>query len=130
MYKRTNFFSVFINIFKKNIFLLFLTIFFSFNQILSYQVDLPSSTSDVKSESIIDGWSYYVKLSKTINTYLWIAVWFVSLIVVLYAWFLLVSSSWNPEDLKKANKMLIWWLVWIFVSLLSYLIIKLMVKLF
>jgi len=130
MYKRTNFFSVFINIFKKNIFLLFLTIFFSFNQILSYQVDLPSSTSDVKSESIIDGWSYYVKLSKTINTYLWIAVWFVSLIVVLYAWFLLVSSSWNPEDLKKANKMLIWWLVWIFVSLLSYLIIKLLVNLF
>ena len=105
-------------------------IFFSFNQILSYQVDLPSSTSDVKSESIIDGWSYYVGLSKTINTYLWIAVWFVSLIVVLYAWFLLVSSSWNPEDLKKANKMLIWWLVWIFVSLLSYLIIKLLVNLF
>ena len=102
---------------------------------LSYQVDVPNPTNDIKSRI---GWSiydlttnnYYQIFAKTINIYLWFIFGSVALAMVLYGWILLISSNWDPADLKKANKILIWWLVWIFVSLLAYLIIKLLINLF
>lgn len=101
-----------------------------------YQVDLPSPTSNIQSEwTITDSDSvknkpYFEYISKILTTYVWLFTWVVAFAVVLYAWFLLTTSQWTPEDLKKANKMLVWWLVWIFVSLLSYLIIKVLINLF
>ncbi len=100
---------------------------------LSYQVDLPNSTNDIKSEKKIEvsaNNNYYQDLSKTINSYLWFIFGSVALWMVLYGWILLISSNGDPAELKKANKILIWWLVWIFVSLLAYLIIRLLINLF
>ena len=101
----------------------------------AYQVDIPQSTSDINSQNwwTIDDLSndtYYQDLSKTINDYLWFIFGSIALWMVLYGWILLISSNGDPADLKKANKILIWWLVWIFVSLLAYLIIKLLINLF
>ena len=100
-----------------------------------YQVDLPSPTSNIQSEWTIlssssQKHSYFFNVFKVLTTYIWLFTWVVAFWVVLYAWFLLVSSHWTPEDLKKANKMLVWWLVWIFVSLLSYLLVKVLINLF
>ncbi len=102
---------------------------------LSYQVDVPNSTNDVQSEnwwSIDDlsNYDYYQSLAKTVNTYLWFIFGSIALWMVIYWWILLISSNWDSAELKKANNILIWWLVWIFVSLLAYLIIKLLINLF
>ena len=100
----------------------------------SYKVEtIYHETTDIRTNWDTDvEWdnTEYLKLSKTINKYLWFFMWTVSLIVVVYAWFLLMSSNWSDEDLKKWNKMLIWGLVWIFVSLLAYVIIRLLIDLF
>ncbi len=101
----------------------------------SYKVDiLPDSTKDIQSTASItdssDTKNYYQSLAKKVNIYLWFIFGSVALGMVLYGWILLISSNWDPAELKKANKILIWWLVWIFVSLLAYLIIKLLINLF
>ena len=120
----------------KKFFLLFVSAFiliFS-NLSFSYKVSVWDINWDIKTEwnsEISSDWNnYYTSISKTVNKYLWIFMWTVSLIVVIYAGFLLMSSNWASEDLKKANKMLTWWVVWIFVSLLSYIIVKLLIGLF
>jgi len=120
----------------KKFLLLFVSAFILFfsNFSFSYKVSLLDVDWDIKtngnSEISSDWNNYYANISKTVNKYLWIFMWTVSLVVVIYAWFLLMSSNWASEDLKKANKMLTWWVVWIFVSLLSYIIVKLLIGLF
>jgi len=118
---------------KKIILLISLFLWISF--VSSYQVDVPNPTNDVKSQIwwTIDDLTttdYYQSLAKTINTYLWFIFGSVALWMLLYGWILLISSNGDPAELKKANKILIWGLVWIFVSLLAYLIIKLLINLF
>ena len=106
---------------------LFLGFFYSF----SYNVELPNANDNVKvNETSISKSNYYKNLSKQVNKYLWYAMWVISFAMVIYAGILLVTSSGNSEDLKKANKILIWWLVWIFVSLFAYTIINLLINLF
>ena len=108
-----------------------------------YQVDLPNPTQNIQSEWTIiaskvdeddekkeDRMPYFEYLVKILTTYIWLFTWVVAFWVVLFAWFLLTTSQWTPEDLKKANKMLVWWLVGIFVSLLSYLLVKVLINLF
>ena len=118
----------------KNVILLFsLILWLWFSS--AYQVDVPKSTTDINSEvwwSIDDlsNDNYYQDVAKTVNDYLWFIFGSVALWMVLYGWILLISSNGDPADLKKANKILIWWLIWIFVSLLAYLIIKLLIHLF
>ena len=114
---------------------LFLVIFFWVWLTFSYQVDVPNSTNDINSQvwwtiDDLTTYNYYQSLAKTINDYLWFIFGSVALWMVLYGWILLISSNGDPADLKKANKILIWGLVWIFVSLLAYLIIKLLINLF
>ena len=98
----------------------------------TYQVDLPRSTKNIQSPwTIYDGnEDFYNKIWKTITTYIWFFTWVVAFVVVLTAGYHLFSSKGNPENLKKANKMLIWWLVWIFVSLLSYVFVRVLITLF
>ncbi len=100
----------------------------------SYEVDLPWPTQNIHSTSNISMSSsddpYYMSLFKVINKYLWFFTGVVSFILVLTAGYRLVTSKWKAEDLKKANKMLVWGLVGIFVSLLSYAIVKVLINLF
>jgi len=121
---------------KKQIFILFLCVISFFSVSFSYKVSLPdsvSASSDVKlieTSEVSDDNNYYIELSKTINDYLWFFLWSVAFAAVIYAGFLLLSSNGSEEDLKKWNKILTWWLIWIFVSLLSYAIVKLLIWLF
>ena len=122
---------------KKIILLVSLIFWLAFSNAwnFTYEVDLPNqkNLTDIKSKGNIivsKSDNYYQDLSKTINDYLWFIFGSVALWMVLYGWILLISSNGDPADLKKANKILIWWLVWIFVSLLAYLIIRLLINLF
>jgi len=118
----------------KKIFLIVLLLS-TLNSSFSYQVDLPNSTNDIKSQiwwsvDSLSSQDYYQSLASVINKYLWFFMWVISLWMVLYAWFLLVSSNGKADDHKKANNILVWWLIGIFVSLLSYIIVKLLIHLF
>ena len=117
----------------KKIILFLWFLFWLFVYTYSYKVDVPQTdvTYNSVSEDTVDWWNEeYINLSEKINRYLWFFMWTISFVVVVYAWFLLMSSNGNPEDLKKWNKMLTWGLIWIFVSLLSYVIVKLLIGLF
>ena len=99
----------------------------------SYQVELPDATVNIQSPWAIDASTnkdFYKTIWETLTTYIWFFTWVVAFIVVLTAGFYLFTSKGSQEDLKKANKMLIWWLVWIFVSLLSYVFVRVLITLF
>lgn len=113
--------------------IIILLIFFSISivTVFSYEVDLPGRGDNVSSESSITTTDndFYIKTSKTINKYLWYMLWTVAFGVVLYAWVILLKAEWVDTELKKANKILIWWLIWIFTSLLAYPIINILINL-
>lgn len=106
-------------------------IFFNFSFVSSYQVDLPTWMSDVKSEATIDQANekdFHINFSSFINKYLWFILGPISFWVVIYAWILLMKSNWEEAEMKKWNKILTWWIVWIFVSLWAYTIINLLIN--
>ena len=139
---------------KKLIFLLLFSFYGVFNFSKAYEVDLSNPTENIQSEVVIEtekndwkkevfSWKkwvktkkdsddipFYEKLFKTLIIYIWLFTWVVAFWAVVYAGFYLLTSAWNPEDLKKANKTLVWWLVGIFVSLLAYVLVKVLINLF
>lgn len=113
--------------FKKIILLFF---FMIFNTIFSYEVSLPNAWDDIKSESSITiENNFYINTSRKITDYIWYIFWSISFWVLIYAWILLIKSYWQQESLKKANKILIWSIIWIFTSLLAYKIVDLLINL-
>jgi len=102
-------------------------------QSLAYEVDLPNPTTNIQSEwsiSYSSGDPFYQTLAKIFTTYIWKITWVVAFVVVVTAWYWLLSSTGKSEDLKKANKMLLWWLVGILVSLLAYTFVMVLINLF
>jgi len=116
---------------KKLIFI-FIVFFLNILQVFAYQVDIPAANWDisVKSTTVEVSDNSYIGISKLVNEYLWFFLGVVSLWAVIYAWYLLISSNGDSNDMKKANKILIWWVVGIFVALFAYVITKLLVWLF
>jgi len=72
----------------------------------------------------------FFQLIQTVNEYLRFGIGVVCMAVLVVGWFKLMTASGNPEKLKQANKLLMWALIWILISLLSYAIIRLVVNLF
>lgn len=96
----------------------------------SYEVDLPDWGNDIQSKtSITVNETFYISISKIVTKYLWYIMWSISFGMLLYAWILLMKSEWEDKELKKANKIIIWWVVWLFTSLLSYWIVNLIINL-
>ena len=65
-----------------------------------------------------------------INDYLWFSIAGVAMVVLVYWWIKLITASWKEDSVSAANKMIFSALIAIFVSILSYAIIKLVVNLF
>ena len=74
--------------------------------------------------------SSFFQLIQTINQYLRFGIGVVCMAVLVIGGFKLITASGNPEKLKQANKLLMWALIGILISLLSYSIIRLVVNLF
>lgn len=72
----------------------------------------------------------FTKFVQLANTYLWIAVLVVFMIMLIYAWFTLITSRWDAEKFKKGNMMLMYIGIWLWVALLAYVIINVLVNLF
>ena len=71
---------------------------------------------------------FWIWIVDVVNFYLWFFIGLVAMVALIYGWYLLISSRWSEEELKKANKLITYWLIWIFVALFSYLIIRLIVN--
>jgi len=74
--------------------------------------------------------SSFFQLIQTINTYLRFSLWVICMAVLIIGGFKLMTAQWNPEKMKQANKLLMWALIGILISVLSYAIIRLVVNLF
>ncbi len=111
--------------------IILLSFIFSILVTYSYEVNLPVTNWDIQNSeySINEDENFYLDIAKTITDYLWYILWAISFGIVIYAWILLMKWEWNSEKLKKANKMLMWWMVWIFISLLAYQIVNLLTDL-
>lgn len=69
-------------------------------------------------------------LVNLVNKYLWFALWVVAMVVLVIAGFKLVTARWDEKEMKKVNTMLIWLVVWVFIAIFSYLIVRVVANLF
>lgn len=60
-----------------------------------------------------------VRVIDWMNSFVWIVV----LILIIYAWFLVLTSAWDDDKLTKAKKIIIYIVVWIAVLVINYLIL-------
>ncbi len=120
---------------KKLILCLWLIIIFLNNYLFSQvpTVELPWNTwpDIIIQDTTIEWDSFYWKdMFKKINSILWISVWIIAAIIAILWWYDLIVSEWNQEELKKTNKKIIYWMVWIIIAMASYTIMKLIIDLF
>ena len=98
-------------------------------------VEVPSSEWN---EDINIAWSTTIQwdentifeLIQQVNLYLRFAIWAICMWVFVYSGFMLISSSWNEDQSKKANNMLVGASVWIVVAIVSYTAVRLLINLF
>lgn len=82
-------------------------------------------------------WSTYIERSENnlfnviawVNNYLRFSIWVICLWALVYGWFGLITSQWNDDKMKRANKILMGALVGILISILSYALVRLVVNL-
>ncbi|MCF7834773.1 hypothetical protein K9M48_01825 [Candidatus Gracilibacteria bacterium] len=70
------------------------------------------------------------EIIQIVNQYLWFAIGFFCLIVLIIGGFKILSAEGNAEKLKKANKLIIGSVIGIFIAVLSYAAVRLIVNLF
>jgi len=100
-----------------------------------YNIELPDAkNSDIKQESTIieaegkkESFKEYIKIT---NKYVWVIGWAICMWIVIYAGIMLITSQWDEQDMKKANKTLAYWVVWIIASLWAYVLINVIINLF
>jgi hypothetical protein len=100
---------------------------------ITLQVPTPSGQED-----IVVTWPTQIESDETtifdiiqiVNDYLWFSVAGVAMIVLVYGWIKLITGQWNKEVVSSANKMIVSSMIAIFVSIISYALIKLVVNLF
>ena len=64
-------------------------------------------------------WAIIVKVINWTNSFVWLIV----ILLIIYAWFLVLTSSWDEEKLKKAKSIIIYIAIWLFILIASYLIL-------
>ena len=125
--------------FKKNIFILFLFITsivpnLSIAGNSDVNILLPTSTweEDVNIENtqVHTNKSTIFWYIKTINSYLWFAIAWISMAVLVYAWILLITSGGDKSKVSKWWKLALSCLIAILIAMLSYSLVNLIVNLF
>ena len=67
---------------------------------------------------------------QTINKYLWFWIAWVAMAVLVYAWIMMITSSWDKSKFSKAWKLALSCVIAIAVAMLSYNLVILIVNLF
>lgn len=63
-----------------------------------------------------------------INTYLRFTIGAVCMGVLIFWWIKLIMSWWDQAKMKEANKMLIWAMIWIFIAIFSYVLVRIIIN--
>lgn len=123
--------------YKLKLLLLSIIVFVSANfaNVFAISIYVPSSQWN---EDIVVTWPTQVETNEwtlfeiiqIVNQYLWFAIWFFCLIVLIIGGFKILSAEGNAEKLKKANKLIIGSVIGIFIAVLSYAAVRLIVNLF
>lgn len=64
-----------------------------------------------------------------INFYLWFAIAWIAMAILIYAWMLMITAWWDKSKVWKAWKMALYCLIWIVVAMLSYVLVNLIINL-
>jgi len=72
----------------------------------------------------------FTKFVQLVNTYLWIVVLIVFMIMLIYTWFILITSRGDAEKFKRGNMMLLYIGIGLWVALLAYVIVNIVVNFF
>lgn len=81
-------------------------------------------------DTIIWETNSWMNLMKQANEYVWFVLFLVAMIMLIVGGYWLITAEWDSAYLKKANKLVIYGLVWIVISISSYFIVKLLVNMF
>ncbi len=102
------------------------------NTSTDFTVKTPGISSDeVESQEDIDPESNFLEnVMSIVSRYAWVFLVVVAFGVLLRGGFLLMSSQWEEEEMKKWNRIVTYALIWFIVALLAYLIVKLAINLF
>ena len=72
---------------------------------------------------------FYGSVLSKANQYLWFAFGVIALGILVYAWFKLITAKGDEKEMKKLWSTLLGLVIWLFIAIFSYLIIKLIVNL-
>jgi len=115
------------------ILLLLISIFSSFAFGVTIEIPPINWSDDIISpdwDTIIWETTSWMSLMKQANEYVWFALFLVAMIMLIVWWYWLITAEWDSAYLKKANKLVVYGLVWIVISVSSYFIVKLLVNMF
>lgn len=100
---------------------------------ITLQVPTPSGQEDIVvtwPTQVESDESTVFNIIQIVNDYLWFAIAWVAMVLLVVAGLKLITASGDKEQMTKANNMVIGSMIAIFVSILSYAIVKLVVNLF
>ena len=80
------------------------------------------------SNNISNEWTI-MEYIQIINFYLWFAIAWIAMAILIYAWMLMITAWWDKSKVWKAWKMALYCLIWIVVAMLSYLLVNLIINL-
>ena len=86
-------------------------------------VNVPQSTIEWNTDD-------FIILAQQINKYLWFSIAAVCMAVAVYAGYKLLMADGKKENLKKANEVLVWAIVGIFLAIFAYVLVRIVVNLF
>ena len=89
----------------------------------SDDVNIDSTQVESDEKTIFD----YIR---QINWYLWFAIAWVAMAVLVYAWIMMITASWDKAKFSKAWKLALSCVIAITIAMLSYTVVNLIVKLF
>jgi len=75
-----------------------------------------------------DEWTFFETI-QMINQYLWFSIWAISMWVLIFWWIKLMTAQGDAAKMKEANKLLMWALIGILISMFSYALVRIIVNL-
>lgn len=105
---------------------------FTLNNVFAVSVELPPISSDeVWGSQVVDtDKDSWIKFIDFVNEYLWFFLGILIMAYLIWAWIELFSAEGREEPLNKANKFIVYLVVWIILSMLSYAMVRVLVNLF
>lgn len=106
-----------------------------FQQSFAITVELPRAQGNpdiavIWPEQISGDETTFFNTIQLVNKYLWFWLGVICMVVLVWWWIQLITANGNDEKMKKTNKLLMWALIGILISILSYSVVRLVVNLF